>query len=412
MKRWKRVVSFILALILCGGALGALPDRWGESAGASKAKINSIKNQVSQVNGQIKDIQSKLDAVKDDKAQALLQKQYLDEQIALSDQRIAQLDEILQAYDEAIAERLQEINDLQAREDAQYELFCQRVRSMEEQGTISYLSILFNAASFSELLDNVMLVGEIMEYDNEVIEVLQTTRRQVEEAKAELEAEQAEQQAAREEEAAAREELAAQEEAAAQLVREIATRESEYQAAIQQKQNEMAQLDRDMKKAQQEYEAELRRQEELRQQQNAATSIVSEKGFLWPLRGYLTLTSKFGWRTSPITGRSEYHLGTDIPAPRNTPILASKSGKVTKSAYHYSYGNYVVVTHSDGYQTLYAHMTSRAVSVGQMVTQGQVIGYVGTTGDSTGNHLHFEIWKDGARTNAESYFDLPFIRRY
>lgn len=405
MKRWKRVVSFILALILCGGALGALPDRWGESAGASKAKINSIKNQVSQVNGQIKDIQSKLDAVKDDKAQALLQKQYLDEQIALSDQRIAQLDEILQAYDEAIAERLQEINDLQAREDAQYELFCQRVRSMEEQGTISYLSILFNAASFSELLDNIMLVGEIMEYDNGIIEMLQATRQGLEQAKADLEAGQAEQQALRDEEAVARAELAAKEEEAAELVRQIAQKESEYQAAIKQKEEEEAKIQADMKAAQKAFEEEQARRKAL-----AASQIVSEKGFLWPLPGYLTLTSKYGWRT--LYGKSEFHLGTDIPAPRGTQILASKSGLVTTSASHWSYGNYVVVTHSDGTQTLYAHMSKRGVSKGAVVKQGQVIGYVGSTGNSTGNHLHFEIWVNGQRTNAENYFNLPFIRRY
>ena len=139
---------------------------------------------------------------------------------------------------------------------------------------------------------------------------------------------------------------------------------------------------------------------------------MSEKGFLWPLTGYLTLTSKYGWRTSPITGRSEFHLGTDIPAPRGTPIKASKSGLVTTSTNHYSYGNYVVVTHSDGTQTLYAHMSKRAVDKGAVVTQGQVIGYVGSTGDSTGNHLHFEIWQNGKRTNAENYFSLPFVRRY
>lgn len=415
MKTWKKTLTVFLALILCASALGITPN--GESAGATQAKISNMKSQISQITTQIKDIQTKLDAVRSDKSQAVQQKQYLDEQIALSDQRIAQLDQIIQEYDTAIAEKQAEIDDLHAQEEAQYALFCERVRSMEEHGTVSYLSIIFNAASFSELLDNIMLVGEIMDYDQGVIDMLQATRASVEQAEAELEEGKADQQALRDEEAAARAELAEQEAAAAQLVQEIAQKESEYQAAIQQKKDEEAQIEKEMQAAQKAFEEEQRKakeEEERRKQQGqsggSSQVIVSESGFAWPLPGYLTLTSKYGWRT--LYGRSEFHLGTDIPAPRGTPIQAAKTGKVTTSTSHWSYGNYVVVTHSDGTQTLYAHMSQRAVSVGQVVSQGQVIGYVGSTGNSTGNHLHFEVWVNGKRTNAENYFNLPFVRRY
>lgn len=426
MKNWKKALTVLLALILCFSALGITPN--GESAGATQAKISNMKNQINQITSQIKDIQTKLDAVRNDKSQAVQQKQYLDEQIALSDQRIAEIDQVLAEYDVAIAEKEQEVNDLHAQEEAQYQLFCERVRAMEEHGTVSYLSIIFNAASFSELLDNVMLVGEIMDYDQGVIDMLQATRASVEQAEAELEEGKADQQALRDEEAAARAELAEQEEAASQLVQEIAQKENEYQAAIQQKENEEAQIEKEMQAAQKAFEEEQRkareeeerrkREQQQQQQQSSGSKtstsssqvIVSESGFSWPLPGYLTLTSKYGWRT--IFGRSEFHLGTDIPAPRGTPIQAAKTGKVTTSTSHWSYGNYVVVTHSDGTQTLYAHMSQRAVSVGQVVSQGQTIGYVGSTGNSTGNHLHFEIWVNGKRTNAENYFNLPFVRRY
>jgi len=415
MKTWKKTLSFVLALILCAYALGITPN--GASAGATQAKISSMKSQISQITSQIKDIQSKLEAVQNDKSQAVQQKQYLDEQIALSDQRITQLDQVLAEYDTAIAEKQAEIDDLRVQEEAQYKLFCERVRAMEEHGTVSYLSVIFNASSLSELLDNLMLVGEIMDYDQGVIDMLQATRASVEQAEAELEEGKAEQQALRDEEAAAREELAAQEEAAAQLVQQIAQKENEYQAAIQQKKDEEAQVEKEMQAAQKAFEEEQRkaREEEARRKQQGQSGgssqvIVSESGFAWPLPGYLTLTSKYGWRT--LYGRSEFHLGTDIPAPRGTPIQAAKTGKVTTSTSHWSYGNYVVVTHSDGTQTLYAHMSQRAVSVGQVVSQGQVIGYVGSTGNSTGNHLHFEVWVNGKRTNAENYFNLPFVRRY
>lgn len=128
----KKVLCLVLALILCAYALGVSPDWWGNTAGATQAKINGMKNQISQITGQIKEIQAQLDEVKNDKSKAIQQKQYLDSQIALSDERIAQLDAILAAYDEAIAEKQQEIDGLRAQEEAQYTLFCQRVRSMEE----------------------------------------------------------------------------------------------------------------------------------------------------------------------------------------------------------------------------------------------------------------------------------------
>ena len=132
--------------------------------------------------------------------------------------------------------------------------------------------------------------------------------------------------------------------------------------------------------------------------------MPSESGFLWPLNGYNTLTSLFGSRIHPITGKANNHTGIDIPAPAGTAILASKSGVVITSTRNRSYGNYVVVGHSDGTSTLYAHMSSRSVSQGQTVKQGQVVGRVGTTGSSTGNHLHFEIRVNGSRVDPVNYF--------
>ena len=131
----------------------------------------------------------------------------------------------------------------------------------------------------------------------------------------------------------------------------------------------------------------------------------SSSGFLWPLSGYTRVTSPFGYRNCPFHGQ-ELHGGCDVPAPSGTPIMATKSGVVVVSTYGSSYGNYVVIAHSDGSRSLYAHQSQRAVSVGQTVSQGQVIGYVGTTGSSTGNHLHFEIWlnsSSSSRVNPVAY---------
>lgn len=128
--------------------------------------------------------------------------------------------------------------------------------------------------------------------------------------------------------------------------------------------------------------------------------------FIWPLPGYTRISSPFGYRTCPYHGR-ELHGGVDLPAPHGTNILAAKSGTVVLSTYGSSYGNHVAISHPDGSRTMYCHMSARLVSVGDTVSQGQVIGRVGSTGNSTGNHLHFEVWTNGnssSRVNPMDYF--------
>lgn len=134
--------------------------------------------------------------------------------------------------------------------------------------------------------------------------------------------------------------------------------------------------------------------------------IEAGEDFVWPVTGYTRISSPYGWRICPFHGK-EYHSGIDIPAPAGTSIKSSKSGVVVLSEYHKSYGNYVIVEHYDGGKTLYAHMKNRNVTVNQKVKQGQTIGYVGSTGTSTGNHLHYEVWtgsENTTRVNPMNYF--------
>ena len=150
---------------------------------------------------------------------------------------------------------------------------------------------------------------------------------------------------------------------------------------------------------------EIARKERELQAQLAAqgVTIVSEKGFKWPSYA-TTITSLFGSRTHPVTGRPNNHTGVDIAAAGGTDIWAAKSGVVLTSTYKSSYGNYVVISHANGESTLYAHMSKRLVSEGDKVTQGQTIGLVGTTGSSTGNHLHLEVRLNGQRQDPLNYF--------
>ena len=134
--------------------------------------------------------------------------------------------------------------------------------------------------------------------------------------------------------------------------------------------------------------------------------IEEGEDYIWPVAGHTRISSYYGWRVCPFHGK-EFHSGIDIPAPAGTAISSSKSGTVVLSEYHQSYGNYVIIEHYDGSKALYAHMQKRYVSVGKKVTQGQTIGTVGTTGTSTGNHLHYEIWTgndNSTRVNPMNYF--------
>ena len=404
MRKRKRIVSAATALALTAG-LVLCPFGWREPALAvTQADIDAMKDDLDVIADQIDQLEDQLAQVQTDKAKALEQKRLLDEQVALITRQIADTDAVLAEYDGLIAAKEAEIADIEAKERAQYELFCAQVRSMEERGTVSYLSILFDSSEFTELLDRAMMIGEIMDYNNEIIDLLLDTRAQLQTAKEELEGERADQQAIRDQQAANQAELEVQQAEAAALAQKLIDQESEYEAAVQALEEEDARIEQEMKDAQRQLAA-----------QNAG--IVSETGWYWPVPGFYTLTSGFGWRTHPVYGTQRYHNGTDIGGAgiNGTAIGAAKSGVVTTSKYSSSYGNYVVVSHSDGYQTLYAHMSSRAVSEGDIVTQGQTLGYVGTTGVSTGPHLHYEVWYNGSRTDAEQYYpnlESVFYRKY
>ena len=392
----RRVVVGVLAAVLALLMLLPMVSMIISSAGAvTQSEIDALKKEQ-------EESQAKQDALKDqladleaDQAAAQEKRQLLTEQLNAINAEIANIDAQISYYDGEIAQKEEERKEAEAREAEQYDLFCQRVRMMEEQGTVSYWSILFNAESFSDLLDRIADVDAVMAYDNEVMDQLIATREELERVQGELESARAEEQAAKEQQEAKKAEQQAKVAEAQALVDQINADTAEV----------TRQLDAESAAAS-EIQAEIARKQKQLEEERKQNNIVisSETGYLWPLPGYYRLSSLFGYRIHPITGVAHSHTGIDIPASGGTPILAAKSGQVVTSAYHYSYGNYVVIDHGNGNSTLYAHMSSRAVSEGQMVTQGQVIGYVGTTGSSTGNHLHFEVRDNYTRVDPESKF--------
>ena len=399
-KDWRRVVVAVLAAFLALMMLLPMFTMVLEAAQAAdtselEQQIREYQKQQADLAAQITDLDRQLKSIAGDKAQALEQKRLLDRQISAKVQEIQSTESIIAQYDALIADEQAKLEDTQAKEEIQYELFCKRVRAMEEAGTVSYWSILFDSADFADLLDRATFVSEIMEADNKIMDDLAALRKSIEAQKAELETSRADQQTQRDALVAQKKELDAKEADAAALVQKIQSQESEYQSS------------RDaLKREEEEVEAQIIKKQKEIQAKIAAGQISFDPGtgWQWPVPGRYKITSTFGPRIHPITGLPGNHTGTDVAAPKGTAILAARGGVVTISTYNNSYGNYVVVQHDNGIATLYAHMSSRAVSEGQIVTQGQTLGYVGSTGSSTGNHLHLEFRVNGKRQDALNYY--------
>lgn len=362
----------------------------------TRADINALQSDADELDAKRKELESQLDSLSDDKAQALKRKELLDQQISNTSAQIANVEAQISEYEELITQTEAELADAEEREEAQYELFCSRVRSMEEQGTVSYWSVLFKADSFTDLLSRLDFVNEIMDYDQRVIQDLQDLQQEITEKKESLEDSRSESEAAKAKLVSEKSTLDKQRADAVALVNEINANEAEYQSTLDA-------IDAE-EEAIQARIVELSRQ--LAAQQAASgqtTSNAALGGYIWPVSSR-RITSPFGNRNTGIAVASTNHKGVDIGGVYySSEVHAAKSGTVIVSQYSSSYGNYVVVSHGSGNTTLYAHMSSRSVSVGQWVDQGDVLGITGSTGISSGPHLHFEITENGVRVDPLQY---------
>ncbi|MBM6664244.1 murein hydrolase activator EnvC family protein [Flavonifractor plautii] len=399
--------------LLCGVLVLALCTSAATQAGAvTQSEIDALKKEQQASQAKQEELKDQLAEAEAQQAAAQEKRQLLTQQLNAINTEIANIDAQISYYDGEIAQKEEERKEAEAREAEQYELFCQRVRMMEEQGTVSYWSILFDSSDFSDLLDRIADVDAVMAYDNEVMDQLIATRQELERLQADLESARAEEQAAKEQQEAKKAEQQAKVAEAQALLDQINADVAEVNRQLDAEDAAAANLQAEIAKKQKQLEEE-------RKQQNV-TLPPTGSGYQWPLpSSCLTLTSAFGYRIHPISGQPHSHTGIDVSAAGGTPIYAAKGGQVIMSEYgsgvNWSYGNFVVIDHGDGTTTLYAHMSSRAVSEGQMVTQGQTIGYVGNTGNSKGNHLHLEVRVNGQRVDPEGCFpglSNSFVRAY
>ena len=408
-KKTQRIIVIVLAAVLLlsllASALAAIAY-----ADVTKQDIQNIKDDLSDIQAQKKEVQARLAEIRDDLSQAEAQVELIQSQVVLTEEEINTSQALLDRYDLQIAEKEADIQRLEAQEEAQYQEFYRQVRWMEETGGTSYLSILFEASSLAEMLDSAMIITDIMDYSNRIIDQLNATQAQLGAARDDLAAGRAAQAEVQQDLEARKAELEDQRAQAQALLSQIAASESEYAAKAKLLADSEAQINKELKEAERKYAAQLAA---LEAQQNAN---MTSGDWYWPLPGRYKISSLFGSRPDPFTGKRDNHTGTDIPAPGGTPIYAAKTGIVTtvnKNKNASSYGYYCIISHGSGYATLYAHQRQLPlVKVGDTVQKGQVIGYVGNTGNSFGAHLHFELRVNGVRDDVlKLYPNLNFIDR-
>ena len=398
----KKLLRAVLAAVCLAAMLlaDAAPFSVVQTASAvTQAEIDAKKNEKKNLETQKAELQAQLRSLQRSKSDALAQKENLDKQIAVIRSEIENTEELIDQYGELIAETEGEIAVTQQKHAAQYELFCARVRAMEERGTVSYWSVLFHSADFAEMLAAMDFISEIMESDQRVIDDLQATEDALAAQQEELEGQLAEQEAVREELSARNTELSDQLDAARALIASIAADEAEYQKLIKEK--EAA--------AEREQEEIVRLSRELAAQQ--AQGAGTKGGYIWPCSSKY-VTSPLGSRYTGIKGASTNHMGIDIGrVGYTTQVVAAKAGTVIIASYNKYRGNYVVVSHGSGNTTTYQHLSKISVKVNQKVSQGQALGVTGSTGVANGAHLHFEITENGQIVDPLKYL-VDYIRGF
>lgn len=389
-----RIVCAALAVFVTVAAL--LPGISGTDALAvSQSQIDALEEQRDALRAEREEMQAGIDELESQQADVLQQKAALDAQNEVYRQEIELIEEQVSLYTQLVEQKRQEVELATQAESEQLATYRRHVRAMEENGRYTYLSILFGSRSLGELMSNLDMIGEIMEADQRSYEQYTAAREQSEQIQAEYETMLTELDSRQSELETEKAALEVQIDEATQMIVELEAQLETDRAAYEEQLAKEAALEADI----QEMIAELERQE-------AANSIVSTGTYIWPLPGYRP-GSAYGWRIHPIWGDRRFHAGEDIGAPMGTPILAADSGLVTVIPDNGNgYGNYIMINHGGGRVTLYAHMSGFAVSNGATVTQGQTIGYVGSTGNSTGPHLHFEVRVNGATTDPKSYFSF------
>ena len=404
MYKYRRVIvsaiAGILALLMVGGLI---VSAFAETSSTIKARIEELKRQEAEIAAQKEEAKGQREANESEILDLVEQKNLIDQQISLTHDSIDTQNELIREYTLLIAEKQNELGDAVAERDALNERYRVRIRAMEENGNLSYLSILFKASSFVDLLDRVEMINEVARSDERMIAQLQAAAQQIELARQELAAEKVKLEEAKEALTAEEAELESQRTEADGLMTELMADHAEYAALEQQYEEEQQKLQKEIAADQAKYKQAVAAEQAYANSHSSSYSgATSSAGMSWPCaaRG---ITSPFGTRTDPFTHVQTSHSGIDINAGYGAPIYACASGTVTSATYSSIFGYHVRINHGNGFLTLYGHMTRYTVHAGQQVSKGEIIGYAGSSGRSTAAHLHLTMYYNGSLVNPLNY---------
>ena len=377
-------------------------------AGASE-KTDKIEDELGSLKSENADIQAEIDAVRQQYTAASNQihdlvnrKNAVDQEIALLHSQILNINQQVIAYGQLIADAQDDMDEESQRLDELNEKHKARIRAMEEGGTVSYWEVLFQASSFTDFLDRMAMIEEIAQSDQRRLEEIQQAADDLSSTQAKMQQELRSLAEAQQTLADSESLLAEKRTESDGLLRSLAAQKEEFELLLDDSEakqdalmKEIAQKEKELANAQ--YEEKLAKL--ALQGQNPPSNAT----WITPVSGY-TITSAFGMRIHPVYKYALMHNGIDMACPQGTPIYATRAGTVTTASYQAGgAGYYVSINHGDGFSSIYMHMTNYVVSSGQSVAAGQLIGYVGSTGVSTGPHLHFGVSYAGTYVNPMAY---------
>ena len=407
------VLAVIMIVTLIAGMLPSLVNAAkGESVSELKQQLDALKEDKKKLDSEIKGLRDQLSDNLDSMEKIVNQKNTIDQEIFALYEQTTNLNDQIATYSLLIADKQEELDEAEAHLAELNRKNKERIRTMEEDGSLSYWSVLFKANDFSDLLDRLNMVEEIAASDRRRLKEMSEAAKVVEETKASLEEERAALEESKKELTAAQETLEQRRAEADKLLAELIATGDKYEKLLEAAEDNAKDLSSDINDKQQEYN-DAKYQQWLSTSVPPTTSskpanttteapVVSGLKWVMPCR-YTKFTSPYGWRIHPIYGYRKFHYGVDLAAPSGTPIVATRAGVVEKTSYDSSSGYYVKIDHQDGFASKYLHMTHYIVKPGQSVSAGQVIGYVGSTGASTGPHLHFAIMYKGSHVNPAAY---------
>lgn len=396
------IAGLLAALMIFGIVVSIIPVDAAKSSSQIKEEINDLKSDKKKIEKELAKLEGQLSSNLSEMKDIVAQKNVIDQQVGLLHEQMQNINDEILAYNELIADKQAELDAATARWKELSDKYKERIRTMEEDGNVSYWSVLFKAKSFPDLLDRLNMIQEIAASDQRRLKELNDAAQVVADAKAGLEAEKAALEDSKAELEATNAKLEESRAETDRLLKELIATGDKYQKLIDEAEAKESEAKATLSKLEYEYDAAKEReyQEWLAQQKPQGTP--NSGGWVMPIR-YDMVTSGYGYRIHPIYGTKRMHHGIDLAAPKGRAIVASRSGIVTNANHESDAGYNVTINHMDGFASVYMHMTHYIVSKGDKVVAGQVIGYCGSTGASTGPHLHFGIYYNGSSVNPAHY---------